>query len=208
MNKTILAVAMLAMAAPVAAQEQQWNFRVFLDDREIGTHQFSLQQEGDVEKVSSVADFEYRMLFVKLYDYQHENTELWQGNCLARIESSTNANGDEYRVKGSLESEGFVVEGNEGQELLPSCVRTFAYWKPAFLDSDALLNSQNGELVDVEVSDPEPDELIVRGSPRAALRYRLQAGELNIRLWYSENNEWLALESDARGGRVLRYELL
>jgi hypothetical protein len=41
-----------------------------------------------------------------------------------------------------------------------------------------------------------------------AYRYLLGAGELQIELWYSENKEWLALETEARGGRRLRYELL
>jgi hypothetical protein len=30
---------------------------------------------------------------------------------------------------------------------------------------------------------------------------------MDITLWYSENSEWLALESVAKGGRILRYEL-
>ena len=190
------------------AQQQEWNFRVFLDDREIGTHDFTLQQQGSSEQVRSIADFEYRLLFVKLYEYQHSNTEVWEGDCLARIESKTNANGDQFRVEGQREDEGFLLESAAGQELLPSCISTFAYWNHDFLSSAQLLNSQNGELLEVDVSEPEQEELMVRGELVTTNRYQLQAGEMSIRLWYSETNEWLALESDARGGRVLRYELM
>ena len=35
-----------------------------------------------------------------------------------------------------------------------------------------------------------------------------QEGELDMLLWYSENDQWLALETVARGGRTLRYELM
>ena len=55
---------------------------------------------------------------------------------------------------------------------------------------------------------PERVDLEVRGSVQPALRYRLEAEELGIELWYSENQEWLALEADAAGGRKLRYELI
>ena len=85
---------------------------------------------------------------------------------------------------------------------------SFAYWNPEFLRQERLINTQNGEVVDVEVSDPELVQLEVRGDQRKAWKYQLQAVEMQIDLWYSENNEWLALESDAKGGRRLRYELM
>jgi hypothetical protein len=85
---------------------------------------------------------------------------------------------------------------------------TFAYWNPIFLQQDRLINVQNGEVLDIQVSEPELVQLKVRGEMQPAWRYELGAGEMKIALWYSENHEWLALETDARGGRRLRYELL
>ena len=85
---------------------------------------------------------------------------------------------------------------------------SFAYWNPDFLQQDRLINVQNGEVLEIEVSEPELVELEVRGVLQPAYRYLLGAGEMKIELWYSENNEWLALETDARGGRRLRYQLL
>ncbi|NNL95324.1 MAG: hypothetical protein HKO64_06840 [Xanthomonadales bacterium] len=210
-TKRILLTALLALSlAPglVMAQQQEWNFRVFLDDREIGRHDFTLQEQGEAQQINSVADFEYKLLFVKLYEYQHSNTETWKNDCLESIDAKTNANGDRYRVEGEQVAQGFLLRAGSGRELLPACVMTFAYWNPDFLDSTQLLNSQNGELVEVSFSEPEQEELMVRGDLRTAFKYQLQAGDMNIRLWYSETNEWLALESDARGGRVLRYELM
>jgi hypothetical protein len=85
---------------------------------------------------------------------------------------------------------------------------SFAYWNPAFLQQARLLNTQDGEFLDVEVSQPVGESLQVRGEQRAAYRYRLAAGELRLDLWYSPDHEWLALESEVRGGRKLRYELM
>ena len=62
--------------------------------------------------------------------------------------------------------------------------------------------------LDVQVSEPVRDEIEVRGVTQSAVRYRLEAGDMNIELWYSESHEWLALETDARGGRRLRYVLI
>ena len=63
-----------------------------------------------------------------------------------------------------------------------------------------------GTLLDVDISSPVFEELEVRGESRPSYRYRLAAGAINLDLWYSTDNEWLALESEVRGGRTLRYE--
>ena len=195
-------------AAGGADNGDAWRFRVYLDDREIGYHHFYLAADGDTRQLRSVAEFEYKLLFVKLYDYEHENLETWSGDCLHSIESRTDANGTPYAVEGERAPDGFRVDGSAGVQTLPECVMSFAYWNPVFLRQERLLNTQNGEFLEVEVSEPVTESLEVRGEPRPALRYRVEAGELSLDLWYSTENEWLALESEVQGGRTLRYELM
>jgi len=197
------------VSAPTAeTAADAWRFRVYLDDREIGYHHFYLQRSGDLSVLRSEANFEYRLMFVKLFHYEHENRETWRGDCLRSIESRTDSNGEPYHVDGQAESGHFRVAGSAGEAELPECIMSFAYWNPAFLDQAKLLNTQNGEFLEVEISPPVAEPLTVRGEPQAAYRYRLEAGELQLDLWYSANRKWLALESEVRGGRKLRYELL
>ena len=207
-NKIVLMIALMALSASVKAADQEWRFQVYLDDKKIGTHDFILQELDNQRLLQSEANFEYRLMFVKLYGYEHENTEIWTGDCLAGIESTTDANGKPFKVSGSLQGDRFVLKGTAGEAELPSCSMSFAYWNPAFLQQERLINVQNGEVLDIKVSEPERVQLEVRGVMQPALRYQLGAGEMKIELWYSENNEWLALETEARGGRRLRYELL
>ena len=69
-------------------------------------------------------------------------------------------------------------------------------------------NSYNDGLADgVTVEELAPDILEVRGEPVTAVRYKLTAKKMDLTLWYSEDQDWLALESVARGGHVIRYEL-
>jgi hypothetical protein len=192
-----------------------WRFRVYLDDKEIGYHDFFLDkqapdQDGALRQLRSVAKFEYRVLGLRLYHYDHENVETWSGGCLQSIESRTDANGRPYAVEGRAElaaAGGFRVRGSAGEETLPGCVMSFAYWNPAFLQQERLLNTQTGKFHDVEVSPPVLDTVLLRGEPREAWRYRVAAEGLRLDLWYSAEREWLALESEVKGGRTLRYEL-
>lgn len=183
-----------------------WRFRVLLDEKEIGYHDFFLAGDGEHRQLRSVARFEYRLLFVKLFDYEHENLETWSGNCLQSIRSRTDSNGDLHTVSGRRGDDAFNVVSNEGAASLPDCVMTFAYWNPDFLQQSRLLNTQDGSFLDVVVSPPVVEELVVGGKPLTSYRYRLVAGEMQLDLWYSAEKEWLALESEVAGGRILRYE--
>ena len=197
-----------AVAADGPDAGQAWRFRVYLDDREIGYHHFQLADAGDRRVLRSEADFEYRLMFLTLYEYEHENRETWSGDCLHSVDSRTDANGEPFSVEGRRTAGAFRVEARGGTTRLPECVMSFAYWNPAFLRQERLLNTQNGEYLEIEVSNPVPESRVVHGEERPALRYRLEAGELSLVLWYSTDNEWLALESEVKGGRTLRYELM
>ena len=209
------AVAMLAL--PLQAQSgktdtseesREWRFRVSLNDKEIGSQRFQLRSEDGLTRLETEAQFDVKILLATIYRYEHRNVEIWEDGCLVGIESSTDANGDPFFVSGRRQEGFFAVEATTGAERLPECVMTFAYWNPRFLESPRLLNTQNGEYVEVEVSEPVPDQRRVRGRLVPALRYRLTAGDIDMKLWYSLEDDWLGLESKTQGNRTLRYELM
>ena len=74
-------------------QRLEWNFKVYLDDSPIGFHRFSLSGDQQQRQLVTEADFQVKFLFITAYRYQHQNTETWQGDCLERLESRTDANG-------------------------------------------------------------------------------------------------------------------
>lgn len=208
-----LAACALAAAASAAGIDdpgrdvREWNFRVFLDDAEIGYHRFELVREDDTRRVSTEARFRVGFLFLTAYRYEHVNEETWEGDCLREIESRTDDNGREFEVSGSQRENRFAVTAGERPIVADDCVKTFAYWNPAILEEDRLLNSQTGELLPVTIERVAREVLDVKGEPVPAVRYRLSSRNLELDIWYSDRDEWLALESTVKGGRKLRYEL-
>jgi hypothetical protein len=186
---------------------QQWKFDVALDGKPIGSHTFELQYDGSNQVLTTEASFDVKFLFVTAFRYRHQNTEIWNDGCLASIDASTDSNGKQFDVRGELADGNFDLASEAGSTTLPRCVQTFAYWNPAILASQKLLNSQTGEYEDVRVTLEGREQLPVAGAPVDALRYRLSARAGDITLWYSSaDNTWIGLEAPAKGGRKLRYQ--
>lgn len=187
--------------------DRAWNFEVYLDDKQIGTHVFELEQDGDRTILETEAAFDVKFLFVTAFRYRHENREIWDGGCLSRINARTDNNGEELSVTGKESSSAFELNSKKGEQTLSGCIRSFAYWNPAILEADRLLNSQTGEYEPVEISYDGNDRITVGDQTLAAERYRISVERGDIFLWYTaEEKTWVALDAPVKGDRRIRYE--
>ena len=186
---------------------QEWRFKVFLDNKEIGYHTVSINPEKTRATVQIEANFDVKFLFFTAYRYQHSNLETWENNCLRTIESHTNDNGDTFSVTGHSRNQRLALNTPDGQQSLQGCVRTFAYWDPRLLQAHRLLNAQTGEYLDVATDFVGNKELMINGESIVAKRYRLEAKDFVIDLWYSQSMQWIALKTTTESGNQLRYQL-
>lgn len=212
-SPAITAALLLAAAGAVATDggdiESSWTFNVYLDDSQIGYHEYHLiEQQDGLRRIEANARFDVRFLFINAFRYRHEIEETWSGNCLTEVQARTDSNGKKTAVKGSLTESGFLLELGDDERRLGDCIMTFAYWNPEFLKADRLLNPQTGEFLDVDVQPVDTDRIVVDGKDFAAECFRVTARQIDVRVCYSaDDNRWLALESPTKGGRTLRYEL-
>jgi hypothetical protein len=204
-------IAVLSLATPAsggaAGASQSWDFSVMLDGKQIGYHRFELLEDGDDRLLRSEANFNVRFLFFNAFRYRHTVEETWRDGCLREIDAHTQANGKKIAVSGSMVEDRLVIDAGDATSELQDCVMTFAYWNPQFLNQPRLLNAQSGEYLEVAVEALGNEPVRVRGQNVDASVFRLTAKKLELKLWYSPNDEWLALESVADGGRIIRYEL-
>ena len=204
---TVIAAAALALAVfPVQARDRTLEFRVLLDENEIGRHTYQILPSDNGYEVRSEASFDVRFLFITAYRYRHSNTEVWLNDCLSGINSRTSANGKETFLTGTADPKGFTLNTSGGTQTVEGCVSTFAYWDRSFMERGRLLNPQTGDIIEVDVESLEEQQLDIGGRRVTAQRYRLTAEKIRLDLWYGPNDQWLALESPAKGGRTLRYE--
>lgn len=211
-------------AAAAPADERTWHFRVFLDDREIGYHDFTVRSTPDGEVVDSDADFQVKFLFINAFKYRHHSEERWRDGCLREIEAFTRTNGDRNRVEGQVKNGDFVLRAAsikkserdadlaadryDRRRLDTDCPSTFAYWDRSFIDRERLLNPQTGEIVPVQITRLGKEEMQVSGVRTPVLRYRIDMPDGEIQVCYTRAGgrwEWVALESKIEG-RTLRYQ--
>jgi hypothetical protein len=203
----LLALTLGSPPPATAAEQEEWNFKVLLDGSPIGTQTFRRRREGNRSKISIEAAMDVKFLFVTAYTYRHRNEEVWEGSCLASIDATTDDNGKAFRVKGAATPDGFVVETGEGSEKLAPCIDSFAYWAPEELrTSQRLLNSQTGKFEAVQLLELGTESVRFRGQETPARRLALTGDKLRIDLWYTESDDWIALESTTTSGRKLYYE--
>lgn len=202
-------VAVSSTSLPAAASKTETlRFEVFLDDERIGSHSFNFAPQGDGVLMRSNASFDVRFLFLTAYRYRHQSTELWKDGCLTEIRSETDDNGKTYRVRGQSRSAGFEVSGMTERVVADDCILSFAYWDPRILGERRLLNSQTGEVLDVDVVENGRSTVMMGGKEIDARQYRLTADGMDITLWYDGNDRWLGLESRVGDGNRLRYKRL
>ena len=98
---------------------QEWRYKVFLDDKPIGYHHFRMTDTDQGKQLNSKARFDVTLWKIPLFRYRHENVEHWNDSCLASIESTTNQNGERYKLSGADTDQGFRVVSNKGDTTLP-----------------------------------------------------------------------------------------
>ena len=188
---------------------KEWAFDVFLDKNKIGQHVFKLNESNEL---TSTAKFNIKVLFINAYQYDHKASEQWQGDCLSSLESHTLENKVETNIKAKLSGQEFSVDDGKVEQKLPACTMTFAYWNPKIIQQTKLLNPQNGEWLDTKFTNLGTETIDVKNKKVEASHYKLDGSlngkdKLKIELWYSANNEWLALKSITPEGYIINYKL-
>ncbi len=191
-----------------ANNEANWRFDVYLDDKSIGWHKFGLRTapNGDVS-MTTQAEFDVKLLFVRVFSYEHQAAETWREGCLQNIDSSTRQNKKQFKVRGTNQGAGLVLTLPSISATPIRCAQSFAYWNPSILEASSLLNSQTGLVEDVTVTQNGETSLDIGGKRLRASEFTITTLKGDIRVWYEVGtNRWLALEAPAKGGRKLRYK--
>jgi hypothetical protein len=183
-------------------------FEVALDNKPIGEHSLTFNRADDgALEIGIAIDLAVKFGPFTVFDYTHRNASLWQDGVLQRMRSQTDDNGDQHDVAIDLTTDRLEITNN-GTPVsgAPRAMLPTTYWMASTVAQDRLINSQTGEILEVDIEEagretvPGPTGLI------EATRYRM-TGDLEIELWYDDAGILVGMAFEARGSDVT-YRLI
>lgn len=187
----------------------QINFQVQLNDKDIGFHEFNVQNDT----ISNKAQFDVKLWFIPAYKYRHTATEVYKDNCLIQLESETQDGADFFELSGLADSAFFKIKVNDKDYNHPVCSQTFRYWDIQFTEQSLAINPQDGEIFKLSFSKDEDEEVKTKTNTFLANKFTLRAindqdEKFHIELWYEQNSKkWIKLKSYLKDDNVITYIL-
>jgi hypothetical protein len=194
---------MLSLQSPVFAQQdsntfEKISFNVFLDKKQVGTHIFDIQRKDVNIFVKSNMQLKGKFWGLVPFKYTHQSTETWKDGCLFGLESQTLKRGKTINISASSGQSGLTIVNADKTEVIKGCTKSFAYWDYSKLEGNQLLNTENGQLVDVQIKSSN-------NQSDAGKSVVIQSSEADIKLGYSADGNWLWLKSQLEVGGLLHY---
>ena len=188
---------------------EQINFQVQLNDKDIGFHEFNVQNDT----ISNKAQFDVKLWFIPAYKYRHTATEVYKDNCLVQLESETQDGADFFELSSLADSAFFKIKVNDKDYNHPVCSQTFRYWDIQFTEQSLAINPQDGEIFKLSFLKDEDEEVKTKANTFLANKYILRANndedeKFHIELWYEQNSKkWIKLKSYLKDDNVITYIL-
>ena len=202
-----------------------FDFEVLLNGKAIGHHKITLSvDERGRQVVQGDADYTVKLLGITFFGYQHQHREIWDGNCLQSLNTSTQTNGKSAQLTLTRSPEGYALTTLKEPKVLTldaqPCLWSYAYWRKDFTSQRQLMNGQTGQMSTVSFQrrppieanplnpGPMPKPSTVAAPPESSgIRYKLVTDDQTIAVDYSPSGQWVGLQVDLAPNRVLTYRL-
>lgn len=218
MTRLLLAMILLVAAGPVSqAQEAaayggSRSFAAFRNGERIGTHKLDFQREGNRLVVSTSIDLAVKMMGFTAYRYTHRSREVWAGDELWSLESSTDDDGTQYSVRIARDAKSLVVDRSmpgardRVREIAPPGTLPSTQWNVRQTSQSALLNSQKGTMEKIRVTPLGRDSVQTATATLEATRYHYEGG-IRMDQWFDARNRWVKTIFLAPDGSSIEYRL-
>jgi hypothetical protein len=157
---------------------------------DIGSYINTIEPEGTGTLVLTQAQFDVRVLGVRMYHEVSQRTERWQGNRLVSFQGVTDKGRGPVVVKGEARGNGFVITSPQGTVTAPASVHPANPWSSNFLRANEMMRPDTGRVEPVHVSGGEQTAVTIGVDTIAARKYEIDGYSK-----YSDYTVWL----DGRG---------
>ena len=198
----IVAVFLVLGTLPASAGELDANFLIKRKDKVIGFHRVEVTDAETGRRVETTIEMKVKFGPIPVFRYKHASVEEWRDGVLVSINSATDRNGKDMFVRAARTEEGFMIDGTQYKGPAPEGALPSSYWKKDLVEAAAMINTQHGKILDIEVT---PLGLTEAEHGAVAEEYKLISSDL-LHLWY-DGPRWVGARFTVDGEELV-YELV
>ncbi len=199
----LVLILMIPPAEAKVPDSGQIAFDIYRNGSKFGSHVINFADRPDgTREVTITIEMKYCAGPVCFFRYEHENREIWKGDQLLSVESTTYDDGDDYYLKADWRPQAVDISINGMVSEASRSIYSTSYWNKTALEADQLLNTQKGTVEDVTVTPVGTKVLDKAFGSVTATGYQVQAS-VPLTVWYdAATQEWVGLEFNARGSEI------
>jgi hypothetical protein len=197
----------LPVGAATAAQTPPgtMRFAIMRNGEQIGTHAIEVSRTGPETSVRITTDLTVKVLFVTAYRLQHSATERWVNGQLVAFNSTTDNNGTRHKVSATMGASGLEVEADGKMSRVEKNVLPASLWNPELMRRKAALDTQDGQVDPISVTDDGMEDLTLAGRATKAHHYEIK-GRYSQDVWYDEGGRLVQVKLVGSDGSIISYQ--
>jgi hypothetical protein len=198
-------VAMALLTPSTQAVAETSRFAIMRNGEQIGTQTIDINRSGPETTVKLSTELEVKVLFVTAYRLQQTSFEKWVEGRLVSLKSSTNKNGTRRDVSVTETPAGLQVsvDGKPAQtirDIMPASL-----WNAEVLRRSQLLDTQEGEIVPLSVTDNGFEQVTVKSRPVKARHYTLKS-RMDREVWYDDQSRLVRVRIIGSDGSTIIFQ--
>ncbi len=209
MRVVVAICGMLLMCASAAAQPSKETFKyaIVRKGEQIGTNAVELRRNGQETVVNISTKVEVKVMFITAYRYEHSSSERWVDGRLVSLASTTDDNGTPHRLSISLNGNKLSIDADGKRTSVDADMVPTSLWNPLLLKKTMTMDTVNGSLKRISVSDQGVEDLVVQGKRTKAHHYSIQ-GQFEQEVWYDDRGRLVQTRLTGRDGSLIVSQLM
>ena len=176
-------------------------FNIAWRDIEVGYSSLNLVKNGSNLLVKVDVKIDVSLLGLSFFSYSLECKEIWSNKELLSLKSEVLIGKKREYSYVKRTPKGLEISGSSFSGVIKENVATTSYFTPDFLKRDIWISTQNGKPLAVKCTKLGTETLKTHQGFISAEKWEV-SGDLNIFLFYDDNNEWVGSEFRAGGSEA------
>lgn len=179
-------------------------YSIFRKGKNIGKHRLLINSNENRIDVSVDSKITVRVLKVPVFRFRYQSSELWEGNKLLEVNSTTTTNKDVERASLKNKDNQSFLTYNTKQTTTNIIQYATNHWNISAVEQDRLFNTVKGVESNVDVQFVGNEPLKIKNKLLDTKHYAY-SGDITAQTWYDQNNRWVKLAFLGSDGNQIIY---